>query len=68
MRVDHFVKLSDDNSVWVKPRHDDIQDVEYCQIVPYEVVGEWDMNRHPAVFMIKNSQDINKMFEKHFIC
>ncbi|CAL4100113.1 unnamed protein product [Meganyctiphanes norvegica] len=66
IRVDHLEKQSHDYSAWVKPKHDDIHDVKYFQIVPCEVIGEWDMTRQPAVFNIKNSQSINNMFEQHF--
>ena len=29
IRVDHLVQQGEDQSVWIRPRHDDIQDVRY---------------------------------------
>ena len=47
---------------WIRPRQDDIQDVVEQQILPCEVVGEWES----AVFNVQNSREIQGTFDELF--
>ena len=54
-------------SNWIKPRCDDIQEVEFIQIVPCKVIGNWTIINDSEVFKVTNSQEIDKIFEQIFI-
>ena len=67
VRVDHLQRLSArDDTYWKRPHIDDIQDVNPVQIVPCPVDGEWDLTRWNAMFVVKNSETIRKMYEQVF--
>ena len=40
IRIDHLEPQSNDKTVWIRPRHDDIQDVEPIQILPCTVINK----------------------------
>ena len=65
IRIDHLEPQSNDKTVWIRPRHDNIQDVEPIQILPCTVIGELvNKNRRSVVYVIKNIQTINTTFEQ----
>lgn len=66
IRVDHLVQQGEDQSVWIRPRHDDIQDVRYIQIIPCSLTGGWEVTRRSAVFKLKNATEINMVFQQLF--
>jgi len=41
--VDHLESKS--KCHWIRPLHDDIQDVMLSQVIPVEVIGEWQIGR-----------------------
>ena len=65
IRIDHLEPQSNDKTVWIRPRHKDIQNVEPIKILPCAVIGEWlNKNRWSVVYVIKNIQTINTTFEQ----
>ena len=61
-RVDHLE--SKDKVNWMRPAFDDIQVVKYIQILPIEVIGDWDFSKRHCTFTIKNADNINEIFKK----
>ena len=62
--VDHLVRVSSD-SKWKYPSHEDLQEVGPEQIVPCEVLGEWDMapNSRERLFSVTNIKAISHAYE-----
>ena len=60
-RVDHL--QSKDKITWYRPITDDIQTVNYMQILPCDIEGEWSFARRPTAYILTNSQDIDLVFK-----
>ena len=44
--------------------HDDVQIVHPMQLLPVEIVGDWDFsNNRNSVFIVNNAEEIKKAFE-----
>ena len=43
---------------------DDIQDAEEVQILPIQVLGDWDFNSDKPYFNVSNTDDIIQNFEQ----
>ena len=65
-RVDHLE--SKDKVNWYHPAIDDIQVVNYTQILPCNVDGEWNFVRRQSAYIIKNIQEIDLLFKNNYIC
>ena len=50
-------------TLWQYPKIPDVQDTDTIQILPNEVIGEWDYsNLKKSVFEIKNCEQVNICF------
>ena len=66
-RVNHLIRKGDKDSTWLAPIHSDIQDVCQEQVVPVEVVGEWNYNGRTPKFILSNMNDIKTVFNDIFM-
>lgn len=66
-RVNHLIREGDKDSTWLAPIHSDIQDVCQEQVVPVEVVGEWNYNGRTPKFILSNMNDIKTVFNDIFM-
>ena len=67
MRIDHLTMQTDGSKEkWMRPKHDDIQDVFEQQIIPCDVSGEWEITSRTAVFIVQNYVEIEKHFQELF--
>ena len=67
IRVDHMAKKGNAcKDKWIRPRQEDIQDVVEQQILPCNVVGEWDMSTRSDVFIVQNAAEIQESFDELF--
>ena len=66
-KVEHLTRaLHSQDSLWHYPTIPDVQDTDIIQILPIEVIGEWDYsNPKESVFEVKNVEQVNDIFEKH---
>ena len=62
--VDHLESKSKCN--WIRPLHDDIQDVMLSQIIPVEVIGEWQIGRRISTYIVDNEVEIDRVFNEKF--
>ena len=69
IRVDHLLRKGNtsQNGVWVRPEHDDIQEVKTdYQVIPCNVNGDWiDLNSRVPKFKVNNTKEIEKAFENY---
>ena len=55
------------NMQWNYPNIPDVQDTDAIQILPMEVVGEWNYsNPEKSVFEVKNDEKIHEYFKESF--
>ena len=53
-------------TLWQYPKIPDVQDTDTIQILPNEVIGEWDYsNLKKSVFEIKNCEQVNICFKEY---
>ena len=66
-KVEHLTRCSPGNDMqWNYPNIPDVQDTDVIQILPMEVVGEWDYsNPEKSVFEVKNYEKINEYFKEY---
>ena len=62
--VDHLESKS--KCHWIRPLHDDIQDVMLSQVIPVEVIGEWQIGRRISTYIVDNEVEIDRVFNKKF--
>ena len=55
--------------LWKYPSHEDLQEVGPEQIVPCEVIGEWDMapNSRERLFSVTNVKAISYAFQQYVL-
>ena len=65
IRVDHLLRKGNtsQNVGWVRPEHDDIQEVKTdYQVIPCNVNGDWvDLNSRVPKFKVNNTKEIWKL-------
>ena len=66
-RVNHLVREGVKDSTWLAPVHSDIQDVCHDQVVPVEVMGNWDYSGRTPKFILSNMNDIKTVFTDIFM-
>ena len=66
-KVEHLTRvLPGTDKLWQYPQIPDVQDTDIIQILPIEVIGEWDYsNPKKSVFEVKNCKEINAVFKIH---
>ena len=66
-KVEHLTRVQHCNdSLWHYPAIPDVQDTDIIQILPIEVIGEWDyLDPKKSVFEVKNCKQVNDIFKKH---
>ena len=66
-KVEHLTRiLPGGDSLWNYPNIPDVQDTDVIQILPMEVVGEWDYSDpNKSVFEVKNYEKINEYFKEY---
>ena len=66
-KIEHLHREStSSNTIWHYPRWEDIQVAENEQILPVNVVGEWDYsNENKHVLILKNEDKIQSCFEEY---
>ena len=66
-KVEHLTRiLPGGDSLWNYPNIPDVQDTDVIQILPMEVVGEWDYSDpKKSVFEVKNYEKINEYFKEY---
>ena len=51
---------------WIRPKADDVQAVDVVQLLPIEVVGDWNFcNECHPVLVINNATDIDEVFQQY---
>ena len=65
-RVDYLDRVNHrDSKLWQRPKmYDDIQETEEIQIIPVNVIGEWDFKTDVPYFILENKEEIKRTFEK----
>ena len=43
---------------------DDIQDTDDIQVLPFNIVGDWNFDGEKPVFIVKNETDIQHFFKE----
>ena len=67
MRIDHLNRKDKESDVsWQQPKVDDVQKVYLAQIIPCKVQGIWDYSEEIPVYVLQNSENINKSYQEHF--
>ena len=69
-RVDHLERFQINlSSRWRRPVSDDVQDVEYEQIVSCTIQGNWTMDDDEnPIFILLNEHEIQEKFCAAFLC
>ena len=63
IQVDHLkCKRKGEYGEWVRPERDDVQPVHHVQVLPVNVLGEWDFSKRLSVYRILNLEDIQNVF------
>ena len=66
-RIDHFERKGSTNKLWCRPSGwDDIQDTKEIQILPVNVVGDWNFKQEKPRFIITNLTEIKDNF--NYVC
>ena len=66
-RIDHLERKGSTDKLWCRPSGwDDIQDTEEIQILPVNVVGDWDFKEEKPTYVITNITDIKDSF--NYVC
>ena len=66
-RIDHLERKGSTDTLWCRPSGwDDKQDTEDIQILPVNVMGEWDVKGEKPAFIITNITEIKDSF--HYVC
>ena len=69
-RVDHLERVMTRDKVrrrvqsdkeWKRPVYEDIQDVEYDQVIKCKPIGDWIVDVDNVVFILENTDEINKL-------
>ena len=62
--VEHLEKCdpSGDGSRWSYPKRSDIQTLSVVQILPWNIVGSWDMSKRIMTFVLNNCHMIDALF------
>ena len=50
------------DSQWIRPKADDIQDVEEEQILSCKPVGEWKLTEENIIFELENNAEIHSSY------
>lgn len=66
VRVDHMEKQGACKKKWIRPKQDDIQDVQEQQILPCKVLGDWEVTSRSAVFNVQNAGELQGIFDDLF--
>ena len=66
-RINHLERKGSTDKLWCRPSGwDDIQDTEEIQILPVNVVGDWDFKEEKPTFIITNITEIKDSF--NYVC
>ena len=61
IQVDHLkCKREGQHELWVRPEADDIHVVHIVQVLPINVIGEWDFSKR--IYCVQNLKDIENAF------
>ena len=65
-RIDHLERANNRcNNMWQRPSgKDDIEDTDEIQILPIQVLGEWDFTKEMPYFLLTNEHEIKDNFNK----
>ena len=47
---------------WVRPDADDAQVVHIVQVLPVQVIGEWDLSKRHSIYYVENVKNIENAF------
>ena len=54
-----------EDKVWPRPSgKDDIQDADEIQILPVNIVGDWDFTFDKSLFVLSNEDEISENFRR----
>ena len=63
IQVDHLTCKGRGNyEKWVWPHADDVQVVHIVQVLPIQVIGEWDLSKRQSIYYVQNVKDIEHAF------
>ena len=63
IQVDHLkCKREGQYKEWIRPEADDVQVVHHVQVLPVNVIGEWDFSKRHSVYQVVNLEDIQNAF------
>ena len=63
IQVDHLkCKREGQYKEWIRPEADDVQVVHHVQVLPVNVIGEWDFSKRRSVYRIVNLEVIQNAF------
>ena len=66
-RIDHLERKGSTDKLWCRPSGwDDIQNTEEIQMLPVNVVGDWDSKEEKPTFIITNTTEIKVSF--NYVC
>ena len=67
VKIDHLQPQKKGNRKnWIRPKTDDVQAVNIVQLLPIEVVGDWNFrNERQPVFSVDNAIEIEKVFQQY---
>ena len=67
VKMEHLVlSTSNSNAHWQYPSIDDIQVADLEQILPIDVIGDWDYsNTRKSVFIVDNAEAISLCFQDY---
>ena len=63
IQVDHLKCKQEGNyKEWVQPGAYDVQIVHLVQVLPVQIIGEWDLRKRQSVYHFLNLQDIENAY------
>ena len=66
IKVDHLVRQKKGNQRWIRGKDEDVQTVNLVQVVPVDVVGDWDLrNDRCPVFIVRNERAIEMIYKEY---
>ena len=66
-KIDHLENISGNATHWLRPRNDDVQNIQDIQILQVEVKGEWSFSKRAPTFIVVNKDEIDGVFQKYVL-
>jgi hypothetical protein len=66
-KIDHLERVSGDATNWIRPRNDDVQNVNDIQILQVDVKGQWNFSKRAPTFVVDNKEEIDQIFQNFLL-